>query len=157
MDCSLLGSSVHGILQARPLEWVAMPFSRGSSPPRDQTSISDIASRFFTILTTREAQGSHIQALKKLWFSSTRLILSKGTEWPDCLILVWRLSVAPRAGVYDQMKGKRAHKSTLGNENSASQGPFIFPIINLSAEPEKYKGPKADLKCSSRLSPTCIT
>ena len=37
MDCSPPGSSVHGILQARILEWVAMPFSRGSSWPRDQT------------------------------------------------------------------------------------------------------------------------
>ena len=37
VDCSLLGSSVHGILQVRILEWVAMPSSRGSSRPRDQT------------------------------------------------------------------------------------------------------------------------
>ena len=37
MDCSLPGSSVHEILQARILEWVAIPFSRGSSQPRDQT------------------------------------------------------------------------------------------------------------------------
>ena len=37
MDCSLQGSSVHGIFQARVLEWVAVSFSRGSSPPRDQT------------------------------------------------------------------------------------------------------------------------
>ena len=37
MDCSAPDSSVHGILQARILEWVATPFSRGSSPPRDQT------------------------------------------------------------------------------------------------------------------------
>ena len=42
MDCSPLGSSVHGILQASVLEWVAMPFSRGSSPPRNQTCISYI-------------------------------------------------------------------------------------------------------------------
>ena len=40
MDCSLPGSSVHGILQARILEWVSMPSSRGSSWPRDQTQIS---------------------------------------------------------------------------------------------------------------------
>ena len=40
MDCSPPGSSVHGILQARTLEWVAMPFSRGSSQPRDWTSVS---------------------------------------------------------------------------------------------------------------------
>ena len=37
MDCSLPGSSVHGILQAGILEWVAIPFSRGSSQPRDRT------------------------------------------------------------------------------------------------------------------------
>ena len=43
MDCSPPGSSVHGILQARILEWVAMPSSRGSSPPRDWTHISYIA------------------------------------------------------------------------------------------------------------------
>ena len=45
-----------GILQARILEWVAMPFSRGSSQPRDQTQVSYIAGRLFTIWTTREAQ-----------------------------------------------------------------------------------------------------
>ena len=36
MDCSLSGSSVHGILQARILVWIAIPFSKGSSPPRDE-------------------------------------------------------------------------------------------------------------------------
>ena len=48
MDCSLPGSSVHRILQARILEWVAILFSRGSSQPRDQTQVSHIAGRFFT-------------------------------------------------------------------------------------------------------------
>ena len=43
MDGSLPDSSVHGILEARILEWVAMPFSRGSSPPRDQTHISYVS------------------------------------------------------------------------------------------------------------------
>ena len=47
---------VHGILQARIVEWVAFPFSRESSEPRDQTQVSHIASRFFTIWATREAQ-----------------------------------------------------------------------------------------------------
>ena len=46
-DCSLPGSSVHGILQARILQWVAMPSSRGSSQPRDWTPVSCIASEFF--------------------------------------------------------------------------------------------------------------
>ena len=56
-DCSLLGSSVHGILQARILEWVAISFSRESSQPRDWTRLSPIASRFFTIWAPREAPG----------------------------------------------------------------------------------------------------
>ena len=47
MDCSPAGSSVHGILQARILEWVTMPSSRGSSQPRDQTQVSCISGRFF--------------------------------------------------------------------------------------------------------------
>ena len=47
-DCSPPGSSVHGILQARILEWVAIPFSRGSSQPGDQTQVSHIAGGFFT-------------------------------------------------------------------------------------------------------------
>ena len=43
MDCSPPGSSIHGILQARILEWVAIPFSRGSSQPKDQTRVSCIS------------------------------------------------------------------------------------------------------------------
>ena len=53
MDCSLPGSSVHGIFQARVLEWVAISFSRGSSWPRDWTRISCIAGRRFTVWATR--------------------------------------------------------------------------------------------------------
>ena len=49
VDCSLAGSSIHGIFQARLLEWVAMPSSRGPSRPRDQTHVSHVAGRLFTI------------------------------------------------------------------------------------------------------------
>ena len=48
MDYSLPGSSVHGIFQARVLEWVAISFSRASSQPRDQMQVSRIAGRFLT-------------------------------------------------------------------------------------------------------------
>ena len=47
--CSLPGSSIHGIFQARVLEWVSISFSRGSSQPRDQTWVSRIAGRHVTI------------------------------------------------------------------------------------------------------------
>ena len=52
MNSSPPGSSVHGILQARILEWVAIPFSEGSSRPRDQTQVSRIAGRFFILWVT---------------------------------------------------------------------------------------------------------
>ena len=55
MDCKLPGSSVHGISQARILEWVAISFSEGSSWPRHRTPVSFIAGRFFTIWAIREA------------------------------------------------------------------------------------------------------
>ena len=61
-SCSVLSNSlqpmdytVHGILQARILEWIAFPFSRGSSQPRDQTQVSHIAGWFFTSWAMREA------------------------------------------------------------------------------------------------------
>ena len=55
-ECSLSGSSVHGILQSRISEWVAIPFSKVSSWTRDQIQVSWIASRFFTIRVSKEAQ-----------------------------------------------------------------------------------------------------
>ena len=54
--CNSMDYTVHGILQARILEWVAFAFSRGSSQPRDQIQVSLIAGRFFTSWATKEAQ-----------------------------------------------------------------------------------------------------
>ena len=56
MDCSLPGSSVYGISQARILEWVSFSFSRGSFRPRDQTQVSCSAGGFFIIRATRKAK-----------------------------------------------------------------------------------------------------
>ena len=58
MDCSLPGSSTMGTLQARILECVAMPSSRGSSQPWDRTQVSHIVDGFFTVWATREAPSS---------------------------------------------------------------------------------------------------
>ena len=55
-----MGFSVHGILQARILEWVTISFSRGSSRPRDRTWVSHIGGRRFNLWTTREAHHTYI-------------------------------------------------------------------------------------------------
>ena len=67
--------AVHGILQARLLEWVAVPLSRESSQPRDQTQVSHIAGRFFASWATREAWNY------KLWF----ITLSRDYFYNDSL------------------------------------------------------------------------
>ena len=72
MDCSPPGSSVHGILQARILEWVAISFSRGSSQPRDWTRVSCIAGRHFILWATRVITNTLFQQPKRwlyIWTS----------------------------------------------------------------------------------------
>ena len=56
MDCAPQAPLVHGIFQARVLEWVAISFSRASSQPRDRIQILCIAGRFFTVWATREVK-----------------------------------------------------------------------------------------------------
>ena len=79
LDCSPAGFSVHGILQARILEWVAIPFSRESSWPKDQTQVSHIAGRFFAIWATKEVLNKNIRTNN--WH--------KQTSSRDDVILSW--------------------------------------------------------------------
>ena len=67
-NCSPPGFSVPGILQARILEWIAIPFSRGSSRPRDRTLVSCTASRFFTIWDTGKSHYNLITSFKTPFF-----------------------------------------------------------------------------------------
>ena len=64
MGCSLPGSSVHGILQARMLEWVAMPSSRGSSGPRDRTHLSYVSCTGRQVLYQEHHLGSPVPSLQ---------------------------------------------------------------------------------------------
>ena len=121
MDSSQPGSSVHGIFQARILEWVAISFSRGSSRPRDQTQVSYVVGRRFTIWVTREvcqevyslewcksadSRGSfldlncdcHLTAVwskKPLTFSSTRRCKDYFLSWWLKSSPRWKLSSVP--------------------------------------------------------------
>ena len=79
MDCSLTGSFMHGIFQARMLEWVAFSFSRRSSWPRDWTRVSLIVGRRFTVWATREDchQFSLVQSLSRVQFFVTPWTVAK--------------------------------------------------------------------------------
>ena len=67
MEYSPPGSSVHGIFQARILEWVAISFSRGSSQPRDRTQLFHIAGRCLNLWATREAQEIGQRKTNTIW------------------------------------------------------------------------------------------
>ena len=99
MDCT-----VHGILQIGILEWVAIPFSRGSSQPRDRIQVSRIAGRFFTSWATSEAQ----RIKKQLYF----YVLSRNDQKMKCLkmpfILIWKNQTS-------RNKFKKFHKANVEN------------------------------------------
>ena len=81
MDCTLPGSSVHGILQAKILEWVAMPIFRGSSRPRDRTWVFHIAGRFLPVWATREAPWLSWKGVYYLLFIIRRIWGSLLNQW----------------------------------------------------------------------------
>ena len=117
MDCSSPGSSVIGILRTRIVEWVAIPFSRGSSQPRDQTWVSCVAGGCFTVWATREATVSSSlssSVLSAPWADRTTLdkkgtsVFTRALSRPSpsrCLKwvvshLVLRLRICPMPGVF---------------------------------------------------------
>ena len=83
MDCSLPGSSIHGILQARILEWVAMPSSRGSSQPRVETMSLLVSCIGRHVLYQQRHLGSP-------WESLPWLGIEPGQWWPESQILTTR-------------------------------------------------------------------
>ena len=88
MDCSPPGFSVHGILQARILEWVALPSSGGSSKPRDPTHVSSVSALAGGLFTTRATWEAQLQImlghklLKVLQFQQTVAVLTKAGNRP---------------------------------------------------------------------------
>ena len=91
MDCSLPGSSVHGILQVRILEWVAISFSRGSSQPRDQTCFSCVSCIGRQVLYQPSYQGSPIYIEWSLNPVSIRGVLrgsKENTNKPECVLFL---------------------------------------------------------------------
>ena len=82
MDCSLPGSSIHGIFQARVLEWVAISFSRRSSQSKDWTQVSHIVGRRFTIRATREhTEANNTITVIKNTLEGINSRISEAEEW----------------------------------------------------------------------------
>ena len=92
-NCSLSGSSIHGILQARILEWNAIPLSRGSSWPRDRAKVSCIAGRFFAIWATGKTPMV-AQAVKRLLTMWDTRVQSLGWEDLPEISFVYFLCIA---------------------------------------------------------------
>ena len=106
IDCSLPGSSVYGILQTRILEWVAIPFSRGSSPPRDWTQVSYIAGRFFTTEPLAKTEGKKMDPFAdSVWVVGSGVLPSGATSMlptKEALALKWEKHAWPSgAGTED--------------------------------------------------------
>ena len=130
MDFSLPGSSIFGILQAGILQWVAIPFSKGSSWPRDQTWVSHIAGRLFTIWATRESQLIQTD-IYKFWHSVPTLDNSKEVihtpELPMHLLfteishfLLFPMSVGPTDSIQTTWTVGFFRACFLENPNSVS-------------------------------------
>ena len=111
--CNHMNYTVHGILQARILEWVAIPFYRGSSQPRNQTLVSHIAGRFFTSWATKEAQED-IMLLPYSVFTRRKICLFwsikdyKNLTWNSLFhwfIGRFSFSCANKTGLEDRMTG----------------------------------------------------
>ena len=100
MDCSPTDSSIHGIFQARILEWVAISFSRRSSWPRDRIQVSCIAGRHFPIWTTREALVNEAEVDDFLEFScffynpmDVDSLISDSSAFSKSSLNIWKFSV----------------------------------------------------------------
>ena len=104
MDCSPPDSSVHGILQVRILEWVAISFCRGSSPPRNRTQVFWTAGKFFSVWATREAtrEATYIRVVLRSYFTlyeqnflfswEPHILISNILWWyPELLTRFWPL------------------------------------------------------------------
>ena len=108
MDCSPPGFSVHGILQARVLEWVARLFWRGSSWPRDQTCVSRMADGFFTIWPTREAHAYR----KGLYFILATI------PWGFVYINLFNLHSSSMRHIIDEVTGAQRNSVIWPKRNS---------------------------------------
>ena len=167
MDCSPPGSSIHGIFQARVLEWVAISFSRGSSWPRDWTQVSHVVGRHFTIWATREAhiwvQFSSVQLLSRVRLFATPWIAARQASLS---ITNSRSSLRLTSIVSDAIQPFHPLSSPSPLAPNPSQHQSLFQWINSSHEVAKVlefqlyhhsfqRNPRADLLQNGLVGSPC--
>ena len=134
MDCSPSGSSLHGILQARTLEWVAMPSSRGSSQPRDRMSPA-MAGRFFISRVTWEVISSlYIWSVRYLSFACVANIFPNllSVSWLCLMVVVCAYEVyfTWRRFLYVFMTCHHAESSAARGHQGACWCPFLVKCFS---------------------------
>ena len=115
MDYSPPGSSIHGIFQARVLEWVAVSFSRGSFWPRDQTQVSGIAGRCFTIWVTRNSplETEGIVQVQEAGFVAPQVSMTTEPQTAEPLCKDCHFTCWSKADVKESLGRPTAYNSTV--------------------------------------------
>ena len=134
MDCNSPGSSVHGIFQARILEWVAISFSRGSSPPRDGTCVSCIVGRFFTTRETLVLIYTHVILFYKQKSLCNIIIYSLNAQWvknPPAVRETQEMQVWSLGGEDPLEEGVVTHSSILAWRISWTEDPDGLQSVGL--------------------------
>ena len=167
MNCSLPGSSVHEILQARILEWAAVSFSRGSSQPRDWTLVSCIAGRFFTTKPSRKPKKHSVSPYNMPLASTPLGVVVVGGGWDSQLAPSQMLVTDMRSSeenvlcahlrrtgpliqlnhTQGKVRGKQAPKaiSTLVNSDGSEWRPTQNSLIQQSSRTSPWAFPRGRL------------
>ena len=121
VDCSLPGSSVHGTLRTRTLEWAAMPFSRGSSRPRDRThspAASALAGGFFTTEPPgKPASPRYSQSTEKRWTEPCFPKVLDGENHQRHVVILHAGNAHSGQGWNQQSVSKRIHSGIITTRN----------------------------------------
>ena len=121
--CDAMDYVVHGILKARILEWVAFPFSRGSSQARDQTQVSCVPGRFFTHWATREDKFAPKNVMVIVWWSTA--------FWSTIAFWIWQNHYICEVGLANQWDAPKTAMPAAGT--GQQKGPNSSPWQWLTA------------------------
>ena len=131
MDCSLPGSSVHGIFQTIVLEWIAISFSSGSSRPRDGTQVSCIVDRHITIWATREVCTFHQMSDPSLYCLNSSL-------WLHFLsFFLWSISSLMFANTWSFLSLLSFFRTSRAHNFSFNQFEYLAELLKLSTTEHK--------------------